>query len=65
MHAGCCSINSSAWKTRPIARLRSFELGPYRETKVEGGPVTNLLVDFATVNELPHCSPPQELGGDS
>lgn len=47
------------------ARLRSFELGPYRETKVEGGPVTNLLVDFATVNELPHCSPPQELGGDS
>ncbi len=47
------------------ARLRAFELGPYRETKVGGGPVTNLLVDFATVNELPHCRPPQELGGDS
>ncbi len=47
------------------ARLRALELEPYRETKVGSGPVTNLLVDFATVNELPHCSPPQELGGDS
>lgn len=47
------------------ARLRAFELEPYRETKIEGGPVTNILVDFATVNELPHCSPPQELGGDT
>lgn len=48
------------------ARLRAFELAPYRETAIEGGgPVTNLLVDFATVNELPDCRPPQELGGDS
>lgn len=46
-------------------RLRNFELEPYRETKVDGGPVTNLLVDFATVNELSHCTPPQELGGDT
>lgn len=47
------------------ARLRALELAPYRETEVGGGPVTNLLVDFSTVNELEHCRPPQELGGDS
>lgn len=47
------------------ARLREFDLQPYLETKVDGGPVTNLLVDFSTVNEIKSCSPPNELGGDT
>ena len=44
--------------------LRAFELQPYGETKVDGGPVTNIIIDFATVNEMKSCSPPGELGGD-
>jgi hypothetical protein len=44
--------------------LRAFELQPYGETKVDGGPVTNVIVDFATVNEMKSCAPPGELGGD-
>lgn len=46
-------------------RLRAFDLQPYLETKVDGGPVTNLLVDFSVVNEIKSCSPPNELGGDT
>ena len=46
------------------ARLRKFELGPYRETLVHGGPVTNIVIDFTTGNAIPHCMPPGELGGD-
>ena len=46
-------------------RLRAFELGPYLETKVDGGPVTNVLLDFANGNRMPACRPPGELGGDT
>jgi hypothetical protein len=47
------------------ARLREFDLQPYGETLVDGGPVSNLLNDFAIVNEIPACAPPGELGGDA
>jgi len=43
------------------ARLREGRLEPYRETKLDGGPVTNVIVDFTTVNEIRSCAPPQEL----
>jgi hypothetical protein len=46
-------------------RLRALDLQPYLETKVDGGPVTNLLVDFSVVNLIKSCSPPNELGGDT
>jgi hypothetical protein len=46
------------------ARLRAFELEPYRETLVNGSPVTNTVIDFTTGNAIPHCMPPGELGGD-
>jgi hypothetical protein len=46
------------------ARLRAFDLGPYRETLVHGGPVTNVVIDFTTGNDIAHCMPPGELGGD-
>jgi hypothetical protein len=45
-------------------RLREFDLQPYGETLVDGGPVSNLLSDFAVVNQIPACAPPNELGGD-
>ncbi|MCB1001282.1 MAG: hypothetical protein KDB40_18465 [Acidimicrobiales bacterium] len=47
------------------ARLRAFELAPYYETVVDGGPVTNMLLDFTTANRMKRCAPPGELGGDS
>ena len=47
------------------AQLRSFVVEPYVETKVAGGPVTNVILDFTTVNEIPSCVPPGELGGDT
>lgn len=47
------------------ARLREFDLQPYGETPVDGGPVSNLLTDFAIVNQIPACAPPGELGGDA
>ena len=46
------------------ARLRAFQLEPYRETVVNGGPVTNVVIDFTTGNAIPDCMPPGELGGD-
>lgn len=46
-------------------RLRRFELGPYLETKIDGGPVTNILLDFTTANRMKRCAPPGELGGDA
>lgn len=46
-------------------RLKAFDLQPYGETMVDGGPVSNLLTDFAIVNEIPACAPPGELGGDT
>jgi hypothetical protein len=47
------------------ARLREFRLMPYLETKIDGGPVTNILLDFTTANRMKRCAPPGELGGDS
>jgi hypothetical protein len=47
------------------ARLRNFDLKPYGETRVDGGPVSNLLTDFTIVNEMPACAPAGELGGDA
>jgi hypothetical protein len=47
------------------ARLRAFELEPYLESVVNGGPVTNVVVDFTTGNAIPACMPPGELGGDA
>jgi hypothetical protein len=46
------------------ARLRNLQLEPYFETPIDGSPVTNLLTDFAVVNQIPTCSPPNELGGE-
>jgi len=46
------------------AKLRTYVVEPYHETQVQGGPVTNLILDFTTVNEIPSCVPPGELGGD-
>jgi hypothetical protein len=43
-------------------QLRAYDLSPYSETAVEGGPVTNVLIDFAVVNLMPSCAPPDELG---
>ena len=48
------------------ARLRAFDLEPYRETLlVKGGPVTNALTDFTSGNNVKACAPPGELGGDT
>ncbi len=47
------------------ARLRAFDGGPYRESLVNGSPVTNTVIDFTTGNAMPHCMPPGELGGDT
>lgn len=47
------------------ARLRNFQLEPYRETLVDGGPVTNTVTDFTNGNAIKHCGPPGELGGDT
>jgi hypothetical protein len=46
------------------SRLRAFDLAPYRETLVNGSPVTNTVIDFTTGNGITHCMPPGELGGD-
>ncbi len=46
------------------ARLRAFDLQPYRETLVNGGPVTNVVIDFTSGNDIDNCMPPGELGGD-
>ena len=51
-----------------IETLRRFELEPYQESTEKpdgGGPVSNVIVDFTTVNEMNSCAPPNELGGDS
>jgi hypothetical protein len=46
-------------------RLRAFDLQPYRETLLNGGPVSNTVIDFTTGNDITHCMPPGELGGDT
>jgi hypothetical protein len=47
------------------ARLRTFDLAPYRETLAGGGPVTNVVTDFTSGNDIKACVPPGELGGDA
>jgi hypothetical protein len=44
------------------ATLRRFELAPYVETSVNGGPVTNVVTDFTSGNNIKACVPPGELG---
>ena len=54
-------------RRRYTASLRRFELVPYSEPVVGGGPVTNVVLDFTAGvkgNDVPECSPPGELGGD-
>lgn len=54
-------------RRRYTARLRKFEMAPYDETLVAGGPVSNVAPDFTAGvkgNDIPECSPPGELGGD-
>jgi hypothetical protein len=44
------------------AKLRSFENANYEETSVDGGPVTNVVTDFTSGNNIKACVPPGELG---
>jgi hypothetical protein len=32
---------------------------------VDKGPVSNVVVDFTTGNDIDNCKPPGELGGDA
>ncbi len=50
---------------RYTARLRRGDLRPYDETLVNGGPVTNVLTDFTSGNDVKACAPPGELGEDA
>lgn len=45
-------------------RLRVFNLQPFEESTVLGGPITNVLSDFTSGNDIKACVPPGELGGD-
>lgn len=45
-----------------IANLRQFKVVPYEETSVDGGPVTNVVTDFTSGNNIKACVPPGELG---
>lgn len=48
-----------------IDRLRALDLRPYGETRVGNGPVTNVLSDFVTVNQMRSCAPPTDLTTDA
>jgi hypothetical protein len=48
-----------------VEQLRRLELAPYGETLAGEGPVSNVIIDFTTVNEIRSCAPPGELGGDT
>jgi hypothetical protein len=48
-----------------IEQLRRFDLQPYQESTIANGPVSNIIIDFTTVNEIRSCAPPGELGGDT
>jgi hypothetical protein len=52
-------------RRRYTSKLRALDLQPYNETKVDGGPVTNIITDFVIINEMRSCTPPGELGGDA
>lgn len=47
------------------ANLRAFDLQPYHESSEAGGPVTNIITDFTSGNDIKTCVPPGELGGDT
>lgn len=48
------------------ANLRNFKLTPYHETTIDkGGPVTDVVTDFTSGNNIKACVPPGELGGDT
>ena len=47
-----------------IQSLRELKLEPYMETAEAGGPVTNIVTDFTSGNNIKACVPPGELGGD-
>jgi hypothetical protein len=54
-------------RRRYAASLRAGKLVPYTETLLGGGPITNVVEDFTAGvkgNNIPSCSPPNELGGD-
>jgi len=54
-------------RRRYAASLRAGKLVPYTETLLGGGPITNVVEDFTAGvkgNDIPSCSPPNELGGD-
>ncbi len=48
-----------------IDRVRALDLRPYGETRVGNGPVSNVLSDFVTVNQMKSCAPPTELTTDA
>ncbi len=55
-------------RRRYTANLRALKDEPYSETIVGGGPVSNVVFDFTAGvkgNNVPECSPPGELGGDT
>ncbi|CAN5665652.1 hypothetical protein BH10ACT2_BH10ACT2_18160 [soil metagenome] len=55
-------------RRRYTANLRALKNEPYSETIVGGGPVSNVVFDFTAGvkgNDVPECSPPGELGGDT
>jgi len=43
------------------ALLRSGENEPFRETAVDGIPISEKLEQFASDNEMPSCAPPRDL----
>jgi hypothetical protein len=43
------------------ALLRSGENQPFRETAVDGIPISEKLEQFASDNEMPSCAPPRDL----
>ncbi len=50
---------------RYTAALRTFQPAEYTETLLPaGGPVTNLVTDFTSGNNVKSCVPPGELGAD-
>ena len=44
------------------AALNEGRLVSYEETSVDGGPVTNVVTDFTSGNDVKACVPPGELG---
>lgn len=45
------------------AALSEGRMVPYEETSVDGGPVTNVVTDFTSGNNITACVPPGELAG--